>query len=179
MAPHPFTKGENLIVFLSGPFDATPVTWQRAMTAALSYLDVTILNPQRLDWSSEWKEDPSFKPWVDQAKWELDGLEAADVIAIYFAPRMPQARILIELGLWARSSKCVVGCSEGYPQKADVRVICEKYGIDYVASVEELVATVRRKLDPRTRSPARANTGKAIQETQSMMNPIVSYIQHQ
>jgi hypothetical protein len=144
------------------------------MTAALSHLDVTILNPQRLNWSLEWKEDPSFKPCAEQAKWELDGLEAADVIAIYFAPRMPQAKTLMELGLWARSSKCVVGCSEGYPKKADVRVLCEKYGIEYVATVEELVATVKRKLDAQTSPSAPADTGKAIQETQSMMNSIVS-----
>jgi hypothetical protein len=108
------------------------------MTAALSHLDVTVLNRARLDWKSEWKRDRSFNPrWGDQAKWVLDGLEAADVIAIYFARETAQAKDLMELELWARSERCVVGYSQGYSEEEKVRVICERFDIECVASVED------------------------------------------
>jgi hypothetical protein len=146
MAPKAYNK-TGLTVFLSGSIDTPPATWQKTMTAALSHLDVTLLNPHRPDWDSTWKEDPSFKPWAEQVKWELDGMEAADIMAVYFGPRTPAPITLMELGLWARSGKCVVGCSENYPKKGNVWVVCERYGIECVGSVGELVEGVKRKLD--------------------------------
>jgi hypothetical protein len=53
----------------------------------------------------------------------------------------------MELGLWARSGKCVVGCSEGYPKKGNVRAVCERYKIECVGSVAELAEGVKRKLE--------------------------------
>lgn len=74
-------------------------------------------------------------------------MEAADIIAVYFGPRTQAPLTLMELGLWARSGKCVVGCSEAFMKKGNVRVLCERYGIECVVSVGELVEGVKRKLD--------------------------------
>jgi hypothetical protein len=146
MAPKAYEK-TGPTVFLSGSIDTPPATWQHTITAALSHLDITLLNPHREDWDASWREDPSFKPWAEQVKWELDGMEAADVVAVYFGPRTPAPITLLELGLWARSGKCIVGCSEAYPKKGNVRVVCERYGIECVGSVVELGDGVKRKLE--------------------------------
>lgn len=145
MAPAAYEK-TGLTVFLSGSIDTPPATWQKTMTAELSHLDVTLLNPHREDWDATWREDPSFKPWAEQVKWELDGMENADIMAVYFGPRTPAPITLLELGLWARSGKCVVGCSENYPKRGNVRVVCERYEIEFVGTVGELVDGVKRKL---------------------------------
>jgi hypothetical protein len=81
LAPKKYEK-TGPTVFLSGSIDAPPATWQRTLTASLCHLAVTVLNPHRPDWDSTWKEDSSFAPWVEQVKWELDGMEAADVMAV-------------------------------------------------------------------------------------------------
>jgi hypothetical protein len=134
-------------VFLSGSIDTPPATWQHTVTALLSHLPVTILNPHREDWDSTWREDASFAPWAEQVKWELDGMEAADVMAVYFGPKTLAPITLMELGLWARSGKCVVGCSEAYPKKGNVKAVCERYKIECVGSVRELADGVKRKLE--------------------------------
>ena len=146
MAPNSYEK-TGLTIFLSGSIDTPPATWQHKISAYLSHLDVTLLNPHRTDWDNTWKEDPSFEPWAKQVKWELDGMEDADVIAVYFRPQTPAPITLLELGLWARSGKCVVGCSDGYQKRGNVRVVCQKYGIDCFESVQELAEGVKRKLE--------------------------------
>jgi len=146
MAPGAYQK-TGLTVFLSGSIDTPPATWQKTVTAALSHLDVTLLNPHREDWDDTWREDASFKPWADQVKWELDGMEAADIMAVYFGPRTEAPITLMELGLWARSGKCVVGCSKDYPKKGNVKAVCERYKIECVGTVGELIDGVKRKLD--------------------------------
>lgn len=148
LAPKPFMKEPSRpIVFLSGSIDTPPATWQHQVTNALSHLPITILNPHRTDWDSSWVEDPSFPPWAEQVKWELDGMEAADVMAVYFGAKTPAPITLLELGLWARSGKCVVGCPDGYSKKGNVRMVCERYGVQCVGSVGELVEGVKRKLE--------------------------------
>ncbi|KAN0089033.1 hypothetical protein V8E51_019293 [Hyaloscypha variabilis] len=146
MAPGAYEK-TGLTVFLSGSIDTPPATWQKTVTAALSHLDVTLLNPHREDWNETWREDASFKPWAEQVKWELDGMEAADIMAVYFGRKTEAPITLMELGLWARSGKCVVGCSENYPKKGNVKAVCERYGIECVGTVGELIDGVKRKLE--------------------------------
>ena len=146
MAPTPYKK-TGLTVFLSGSIDTPPATWQKTVAGALSHLDVTLLNPHREDWDSTWREDPSFAPCKEQVKWELEGMENADVLAVYFGPRTPAPITLMEMGLWARSGKCVVGVSENYPKRGNVILVCERYGIECVATVGELIDGVKRKLD--------------------------------
>lgn len=74
-------------------------------------------------------------------------MEAADVMAVYFRPQTPAPITLLELGLWARSGKCVVGCSDRYEKRGNVRVVCERYGIECVESVQNLAEGIERKLE--------------------------------
>ncbi len=74
-------------------------------------------------------------------------MEAADIMAVYFGQRTQAPITLMELGLWARSGKCVVGCSENYPKKGNVKAVCERYGIECVGTVGELIDGVKRKLE--------------------------------
>lgn len=144
-APTPYTKTGST-VFLSGTISPPP-TWQDTLTASLSHLQITILNPLRLDWDSSWKEDLSDARFVEQTNWELDGMENADIIAMYFGPEAKAPVTLLELGLFAQMrGKVIVCCPEGYWKRCNVQVVCGRYGIEILNTIEELGEAVIERI---------------------------------
>lgn len=148
LAPHRVNlsaKGKS--IFLAGSIDkGQAVDWQTAVTKKLSSLPVTILNPRRPDWDSSWEEDISFQPFREQVDWEQDMLEAADVIALYFAKDTTAPISLLELGLFARTGKMIVACPPGYWKRGNVQIVCDRLGVELVDSVDELVKGIERKV---------------------------------
>jgi hypothetical protein len=152
MAPNPYTK-TGPTIFLSGSIDTPPQTWQHKLTTYLSSLSpspfsipLTVLNPHREDWDSTWVEDPSCQKFYQQTQWELEGMENADVIAVFLGKEAKAPISMMEMGLWARSGKCVVCCSKEFWKQGNVRVVCERYGVRVVETVEELGMAVVERL---------------------------------
>ncbi|KAH9218237.1 hypothetical protein DL95DRAFT_385643 [Leptodontidium sp. 2 PMI_412] len=145
MAPNRYIKDQPT-VFLSGSIDAPPATWQSLLTAALSHLPVTILNPHRADWDSTWREEIDFPPFNEQVNWELDAMETADVVAVFFNPTSPAPITLMELGLFARGKKMVVACPKGYWKRGNVQIVCRRFGVEVVDNVGELADRVVKLL---------------------------------
>ena len=137
----------NHSVFLAGSIEmGKAIDWQTQITTALSNLDVTVLNPRRDDWDSSWEQkitNPKFKEQVD---WELNALEMADIIAMYFDPKTMSPISLLELGLYAKTSKLVVCCPEGFWRKGNVDILCEKYDITQVDNIEELISLLKNDI---------------------------------
>jgi hypothetical protein len=134
-------------VFLAGSIEMGKARlWQEEMTKLLSDLPVTILNPRREDWNKEWKQETDFKPFKEQVDWEMDHLEAADVIALYFQPGTMSPISLLELGLHAASKKVIVCCPEGFWRRGNVQIVCLRYGLDIVETFEELAEKVTHRL---------------------------------
>jgi hypothetical protein len=52
----------------------------------------------------------------------------------------------LELGLFARSGKRVVGCPDGFWRKGNVEVVCDHYGIPMVEGLADLIERVRLRL---------------------------------
>jgi hypothetical protein len=142
-APHAW-HADGPSLFLAGSIEmgaASP--WQDAVIAALADRDVTILNPRRPDWDASWRQsidDPQFRA---QVEWELDGLERADRIAMYFDPATRAPITLCELGLHARGGRVVVACPDGFWRKGNVEVVCVRYGVPMVADLDALIAALR------------------------------------
>ena len=114
--------------------------------ARVADLDVVILTPRRDEWDATWRQsldDPQFRA---QVEWELDGLERARVIAVWFVPESRAPISLLELGLTARSGKVVVGCPDGFWRKGNVEVVCKRFGIPLVADFDAFVAAVRARV---------------------------------
>lgn len=146
-APQPYKPEGEKSVFLSGSIDKGRPTWQTRLSSALSALPITILNPHRTDWDSTWVEDISDERFRKQVEWELDMMEAADVIAVYFSPDAQAPITLLELGLFARTGKVVIACPDGYWKKGNVQVVCKRFGIELLGSLEELQTAVEAKLE--------------------------------
>ncbi len=68
----------------------------------------------------------------------MDHLGKADVIALYLAPGTQSPISLMELGLHANGGKLVVCCPDGFWRKGNVQIVCARWGIPLVESMEEL-----------------------------------------
>lgn len=135
-------------VFLAGSIEMGKAEdWQEKMARFFESYNMLVLNPRRDDWDSSWSQDIKNKKFREQVEWELEGMEQADAVAMYFSPKTKSPISLLEMGLWSRSDKLIVCCPEGYLRKGNVDVTCEKYDVPQVKSLEELAAMVIKKLN--------------------------------
>ena len=134
-------------IFLGGSIDmGRAADWQAELVKSLGDLDVLFLNPRRPDWNPEWKPVASEPEFRRQVEWELRALESADIIVMYFAPGSQSPVSLLEMGLHARDGKMVLLCPEGFWRKGNVDITAERYGVEQVATMDELAAVVRQRV---------------------------------
>jgi len=134
-------------IFLGGSIDMGGAPdWQAAMTAALSDMEVIVLNPRRADWNPDWRPEADEPEFVRQVEWELAALESADVIVMYFAPDTQSPISLLEMGLHARGGKLIVLAPDGFWRKGNVDITARAYGVRQVQTMDELTAAVRQAL---------------------------------
>jgi hypothetical protein len=137
-------------VFLAGSIEMGGATeWQRDVISALEDLPIVVLNPRRSDWDSSWTQSVSDPEFCAQVTWELDALERATRIVMYFDPTTKAPVTLLELGLFAASGKLVVCCPEGYFRKGNVDIVCRRHGVPQVESLDGLVETIRADFQAR------------------------------
>jgi hypothetical protein len=133
-------------VFLAGSIEMGVATdWQEALIRALADRDVAVLNPRRDAWDASWRQAIDNPQFREQVEWELDGLDRADVIAMWFAPDTKAPITLLELGLHARGGKLVVGCPDGYWRKGNVEVVCARFGAPLIDRWDAFVAAIRAR----------------------------------
>jgi hypothetical protein len=139
----PEVKRTSIILY--GGIQPEPA-WQTSLATSLSDLPIDILDPRHDDWDSTWKEDISFPKFKEQVEWEIDHAKIADVIVFYFPPGALTPVALLELGLHARTGKAIVCCPEGFYKRGNVQIVCMKYGIDLLDSLDDLKEKVRTRL---------------------------------
>ena len=133
-------------VFLAGSIEmgAAPL-WQSRVVDMLKETDWMILNPRRDDWDSSWVQSIDNPQFNEQVTWELDGLERASKVVIFFAPGTQSPISLLELGLLASttSEKLIVVCPDGFWRKGNVDIVCRRYGAELVDTIEEAVRRLK------------------------------------
>lgn len=141
LAPEDISKRDSNkpSVFLAGSIEmGSAEDWQTKLAKELVENRCNVFNPRRKDWDSSWKQtidDPQFS---EQVRWELNALEEADQIIMYFDPKTKSPISLLELGLYAKSGKLTVICPEGFWRKGNVDIVCDKYDIPMFDSIEKL-----------------------------------------
>ncbi len=147
-SPYPISGIEHKFsVFLAGSIEmGAAENWQERIERELHGMEnICILNPRRDDWDSSWKqeiEDPQFN---EQVNWELNAMERADLIVFYFSPETKSPVSMLELGLFARSGKILVCCPEGFWRKGNVDIVCERYGVRQIKSIETIIDYIKNK----------------------------------
>lgn len=141
-------KVKRPAVFLAGSIEQGKARkWQNEFIECLKDDCVIVCNPRRKDWNKDWPNEITFPPFVEQVNWELDHLESASVIAMYFDPNTISPISLEELGLFARSGRLFVCCPEGYQRRGNVQITCERYGIPMFETLDELIGATRKRLE--------------------------------
>lgn len=135
-------------VFLAGSIEMGKAEdWQSKIEKALANKDVIVLNPRRDDWDSSWKQDIHNEKFKEQVTWELKGQEDADCIVIYFDPKSTSPISLLELGLFGDKNRTIVCCPKGFFRKGNVDIVCERYGIPLVETLEDLITSLIKRID--------------------------------
>jgi hypothetical protein len=151
------TISDHKSIFLAGSIEmGKAVDWQHEFTQAFTSKGPTsttennllILNPRRDDWDSSWEQSKDHPEFRAQVEWELRAQEQADVIVMYFAPGTQSPITLLELGLFARSGKVICCCPKGFWRKGNVDVVCERYKVQVVEDLQELVIAAKARLRP-------------------------------
>jgi hypothetical protein len=147
-SPAPLEWEQNQAVFLAGSIEmGTAIDWQAAVREAMTDYDIAILNPRRDNWDPTWTQsitNPKFKEQVD---WEMDAIGMADVVVFYFDKNTKSPVTLLELGLCAASgAEVIVCCPDGYWRKGNVEIVCDRFRIPLVTTLDELVYKLKRKL---------------------------------
>lgn len=135
----PYSSPEYTI-FLAGTIDmGQSENWQEDLTRILQPLPGIILNPRREGWDNSWEQKFENVKFKEQVEWELDALDMADRILMYFVPESKSPISLLELGLHANSKKLVVCCPHGFWRKGNVDIICNRYEIQTVPTIHHFM----------------------------------------
>ena len=131
-------------IFLAGSIEMGKATnWQEYLIVNIDHSNLLFLNPRRKDWNNSWKEDKNNPQFAEQVNWELDALERADLIVMYFDPKTKSPISLLELGLFANTGKMIVCCPEGFWKKGNIDIICERYKIAQFANLDEIINEIK------------------------------------
>src|SRR5215212_3847694 len=135
--PSPLQNGFS--VFLAGSIELENTgNWQTFSEDKLSGTDILILNPRRKNWDPSWLQSQTDPKFREQVEWKLSELEQANIIAMYFEPGTKSPVSLLELGLFAHTGRMIVCCPDGFWRKGNVDVVCERYGVKQVESLNDL-----------------------------------------
>jgi hypothetical protein len=142
-----FPESPRFKLFLAGSIEmGNAINWQECIIKGLANMRIVIFNPRRDNWDSSWGQDIRDDRFREQVCWELDKLNRADLIIMYFDINTKSPITLLELGLYANSKRLVVCCPEGFWKKGNVDIVCRTYGIPMVSDLEELIAYIRIKV---------------------------------
>jgi Nucleoside 2-deoxyribosyltransferase like len=144
----PSSPGLERRVFLAGSIEmGVAEQWQERVVRAMSDVSgLVILNPRRDDWDSSWEQRAGDPRFSEQVNWELDMLDAADIVVMYLAAGTKSPVSLLELGLHARAGKLRVCCPEGFWRRGNVEVVCGRYRIPLFDTLDDLITDLRASL---------------------------------
>jgi predicted SnoaL-like aldol condensation-catalyzing enzyme len=147
-APNPMPLDERRKVFLAGSIEMGKAEdWQARVCKMLADENLVLLSPRRDDFDPDAEQSVENDYFRGQVIWELEALEHADAILMYFDPDTRSPITLLELGLYARSGKLLVVCPEGYWRRGNVDVVCRHYDIESFQRLEEAVDIFRDSVE--------------------------------
>lgn len=132
-------------VFLAGAIDqGIAPKWQKKFYEKLQNEEAIFLNPRRDSWDKNVSDDVV----IEQIEWELEAMEYADIVSVYIPKNAKAPITLLEIGLNAKEKdKMVVCCEKGYYRFLNVKITCEKYGVQFVESFDELVEETKKRIE--------------------------------
>lgn len=142
-----YCKHSSTTVFLAGSIEmGRAEDWQSVIPQQFTdRSDVVFFNPRRDDWDSSWEQKASNPQFNHQVNWELNKLEEADIIFMYFSPKTASPISLLELGIFKKSN-IIVCCPEGFYRKGNVDIVCTRFKIPIYEKLETAIGALRTLL---------------------------------
>ncbi|KAF2332763.1 nucleoside 2-deoxyribosyltransferase domain-containing protein [Flavobacterium nitrogenifigens] len=132
-------------IFLAGSIEMDKaVDWQKKCEELLQDQFV-VFNPRRNEWDSSWSQTIENIHFKEQVNWELDALEKADIVIMYFAENTMSPISLLEFGLYAQSNKMKVVVEENFWRKGNIDIVCERYSVQQFKTLDELIQNLLNK----------------------------------
>jgi hypothetical protein len=132
-------QNDSKTIFLAGSIEMDKaIDWQKKCEELLQD-DYIIFNPRRNEWDSSWSQTIENDNFKEQVNWELNALEKADIVIMYFAGDTMSPISLLEFGLYAQSNKMKVVVEENFWRKGNIDIVCERYAIEQFKTLEELI----------------------------------------
>jgi hypothetical protein len=132
------TRAEGFKVYLAGAIDmGAAVDWQAQVIEALNDLPSLILfNPRRAHFTPDME--------TEQIEWELNAMDAADLIFLWF-PKDARAPVsLFEAGLFMDSGKLLIGAEHGFYRRRNLELTCPRHGVPCVYSALDMMIGIVR-----------------------------------
>jgi hypothetical protein len=140
-------KRDKVAIFMAGSIEqGTAEDWQVKVAEALADYNVLLYNPRRDKWDASLEQSIDNEVFRAQVEWELDALDDADWIIMYFDPATKSPITLLEFGLWLNSGKLIVCCPDGFWRKGNLQVCCARAGIKLHESLDELIEVTKNML---------------------------------
>lgn len=126
-------------VFLSGSMGE----WRQKVIEYFKDFPNTLvfLDPTRNDWNDSWGKDKV----KEQIFWELNGIEQADVTAIYLEKDAFAPISLLEMGVSTYHNDVFVFCEDGFWRKDNVMFTAEFFDIPVVENLEEFCLAIESR----------------------------------
>jgi hypothetical protein len=144
--PAPVTTTKPSVILFGNIDKGSGVDWRDELASALSNFPISIINPDRKDWNSSWVEDISFPKFKEQVEWEMEYAQVADIIVFHFAPDTLAPVSLLELGMYCGTGRVLVCCQPEFKKRGNVQMVCAKYSITLLESLDALVEELRQRL---------------------------------
>lgn len=144
----PERTDDEVAIFLAGSIDmGSAENWQSRMEQDLLDFDnLIIYNPRRDDWDSTWVQDPTpGTQFHEQVTWELDHIDSADLVVVYFADDSKSPITLLELGLilanWEKD--VAIYCSPKFYRYGNVKMVADRYRAPIFDNYKDLLDHVK------------------------------------
>jgi len=140
------STAEYVSIFLAGSIEmGVAEDWQARAEKELGDLNITIFNPRRDDWDSSWTQEESNPQFNYQVNWEMNKLEKADIIFVYFSPDTKSPITMMELGMHCRDE--IIVCSpSGFWRRGNIEIVCTRHNIPLYDNFEKAIGALRTKI---------------------------------
>ena len=129
-------------IFLAGSIEMDKaINWQKKCEELLKD-NYILFNPRRDEWNSNWSQTIENDNFNEQVTWELNALEKADIIIMYFAGNTMSPISLLEFGLYAQSQKMKVVVEENFWRKGNIDIVCKRYNVEQYKTLEKLIESL-------------------------------------
>ena len=135
-------------IFLAGSIEnGRAEMWQKEVVKALEDFPITIYNPRRDNWDPSLEQRATNPTFNYQVNWEMNRLESAKSIFMYFAPGTYSPITLLELGAHMNSGKIIVCCPEGFYRKGNVEIVCQRNDIPFFHDLDSTIKKLTQNFD--------------------------------